>query len=136
VTAKKPAPAAARANKVEVIAFKPVVTEVIVGGQKRRASYVPLIELNEDGSISLLCTLTPRIVESVLIMMQQATAEGKPMGPGVARKIGETITEDINARSNLVKIDRIVLMPMHDLPRDVISASSRGCERVEVDLRP
>lgn len=130
---KPSAPAAPQAKKIEVVAFKPVLAEVLVGGQKRRASYVPLVKMEEGADLSLLCTLSPRIIEGVVIMMQSATAAGRPIGPGVARKIGEDIAADINSRSRLVKIEEIMLRDLRDLPRDVIAASNRGCERVEID---
>ena len=119
---------------VEMIALKPVFAEVLVDGQRRRASFVPFIGMNEDSDITLLCALSPRVVEGVLIMMQAATAQGKPMTRGLTREIADKIADDINSRSKLVKIDRIILRPLNGLPRDLISAANRGCERVDIDL--
>ncbi|MGJ3260553.1 MAG: hypothetical protein ACFE0S_13210 [Rhodospirillales bacterium] len=125
---------APKPKMVEMIAFKPVFAEVLVDGQRRRASFVPFIGMNEDSDITLLCSLSPRVVEGILIMMQAATAEGKPMTKSLTREIAGKIAEDINSRSKLVKIDRIVLKPLSGLPRELISAANRGCERVDIDL--
>lgn len=134
--AKPVAPPPPRPKSTEAIVFKPVAAEVLVNGKKGRMSLIPLIQMNKKSDISLLCTLAPRITEGVLIMVQAATAAGKPMDTGLAGRIGEQIAADINQRSKRVQIDRIVLKDLRDLPRDVVSVANRGCGRVEIDLGP
>lgn len=136
-----PAPAATSAppvsdpKKIEMIALKPVLTEALIDGKSRRVSVIPLVRLGEDGDdITLFCALSPRIVEGVLLLMQAATREGKPFSPGLLRKVGDQVAEDINERSRRVHIDRLVLRDLRDVHADVVRAANRGCERVDVDL--
>lgn len=134
-TAPKPEPPASDAKKTEMIALKPVNAEALVDGKARRVSLIPLVRLGEDGDdIGLFCALSPRVVEGVLLLMQAATREGKPYSPGLLRKIGDQVAEDINERSRRVHIDRLALRDLRDVHVDVVKAANRGCERVDVDL--
>lgn len=131
----QPGAPAPDAKKIEMIALKPVLAEAIVDGKTRRVSVVPLIRLGEEGDdIALFCALSPRIVEGVLLLMQAATREGKPLSAGLLNKVAEQVAGDINSRSKRVHIARFVLRDLRDLPREVVSAANRGCERVDVDL--
>jgi hypothetical protein len=117
----------------EAVALKPILNEVNVDGTRRRLSLVPMISVETGGKISGICSLAPWIREGVLLRMGAATEAGRNADSALISDVAAAVGADINARSSEVKIKRLSLVDIRDLPKGSAVAANRGCERVKFD---
>jgi hypothetical protein len=131
--APRPAP---KPKQQEFIALKPILADVLSDGSRRRLAMAPLIEIEKGGDISAVCALKPWIIEGVLIRMGAAAEAGTNADDALIGKVAREVQKDINSRSRGAKIKRLALVDLRKQTKDVVKASNRGCERVEIENLP
>jgi len=121
---------------VKMLALKPILSEVLVKGQRRRLSMVPLIEVREDDSLGDICALSPWIIEGVLLRMGAANDTKRNVDDALIAEVAAKVGKDINARPGTVRIKSLKLVDIRNLPRKIVIAANRGCETVIAEPIP
>lgn len=120
----------------ERIVLKPILSEVLVDGTRRRLSVIPLIEIGKKDKIGEICALSPWIIEGVLLHMGAATEAGRNANNAVIAGVAAKVSADINARPGSIKIKGLTLADIRQLPKDIVVAANRGCGRVQIEELP
>ena len=121
---------------LKMLALKPILSEVLVKGARRRLSMVPLIEVREDDGLGDICALSPWIIEGVLLRMGAANDAKRNADDALIAEVAARVSKDINARPGDVKIRSLKLVDIRKLPRKIVLAANRGCETVTMEQTP
>jgi|GEM_PF-2462667 len=135
-TLKTPPVVAPPPETMKMLVLKPILSEVLIKGQRRRLSMVPLIEVGEDDGLGDICGLSPWIIEGVLLHMGAANDTKRNADDALIAEVAAKVGKDINARPGKVRINSLKLVDIRKLPRKVVLAANRGCERVTIESIP
>lgn len=134
--AKAPPKVTRKTPAKERIVLKPILSDVLIDGTRRRLSIIPLIEIGEKDKIGKICSLSPWIIEGVLLHMGAATKAGRNADNAMIASVAAKVNADINNRPGGTKIKGLTLADIRQLPKNVVSAANRGCGRVQIEGLP
>ena len=123
-------------KQTQMIALQPFQITITVNGSEKRMRMVPLIGIDEGDKITPICSLAPRINESILFRMRAAAEQGGVIDRARADEVSARVIADINARSGGQKINTMMIIGERKLPSKIVATASRGCERVSLDQLP
>lgn len=133
---KEPAENAPPKNKIVMLALKPLLVNINVGGSVRRLTLVPLIRIKDDDKLSPICALVPRINDNILVRVGALTEQGKELDKAQLSGVSAEVIRDINTRLKTQKVSSMTLIDSRKLPSKVVLQASRGCERVRLERVP
>ncbi len=121
-------------KELELVALRPIPNEVLIRGERRRMALVPLIRIEKSDKISDVCALQPWLNESVLLNVGAVTETGRNADAAVIKSVSARVFEEINRRSRGTKLRQLYLFDLQSLPRNIVLAANRGCERVRMEI--
>lgn len=123
-------------KQTQMIALQPFQITITVNGSKKRMALVPLIGIDEGEKITPICSLAPRINESILFRMRAAAEQGGVIDRARTDEVSARVIADINARSGSLKINTLMIIDERKLPSKIVATATKGCERVTLDKLP
>ncbi|MEX0694136.1 MAG: hypothetical protein WD075_06815 [Rhodospirillales bacterium] len=132
----KPAETAYSNRQIHMVALQPFQINIGVNGSRKRMTLVPLIGIKQGDKITPVCSLAPRLNESILFHMREEAEQGGVVDRRRTNQVSARVLADINARSDALKINRLLIVDARELPSKIVLSATKGCERVSFEKLP